>query len=178
MLTLAALAVVQNHLDEVIVTARRTAEALQHTPVAITAFTMEQLEARSLKDLRDIGGFTPNAYLTNTGGQSPDTIAMFIRGVGLSDHLVTADPGVGLYVDGVYYARADGAVLDLIDVERIEVLRGPQGTLFGKNTAGGAISIISKRPDPNGGDGRLSLSAGNVGQFEARGNGSVVLTDN
>ena len=173
---LAALAVIQNQLDEVIVTARRTTEPLQQTPVAITAFTIDQLQARALKDLRDIGRFTPNVYLTNTGGQSPDTIAMFIRGVGLSDHLVTADPGVGLYLDGVYYARADGAVLDLIDVERIEVLRGPQGTLFGKNTAGGAISVISKPPNPNGG-GRLSLSAGNVGQFEARGNGSVVLTD-
>ncbi|WP_198683723.1 TonB-dependent receptor [Peristeroidobacter agariperforans] len=164
-------------LDEVVVTARRTEEPLQKTPVAVTALTMEQLEARSAKDLRDIGRFTPNVFMTNTGGQNPDTIAMFIRGVGLSDHLVTADPGVGLYVDGVYYARADGAVLDLVDVERIEVLRGPQGTLFGKNTAGGAINVISNPPDPDGG-GLLSLTAGNVGQFEARGTGSVPLADN
>ncbi|WP_426699742.1 TonB-dependent receptor [Rhodanobacter sp. Col0626] len=164
-------------LEEVVVTARRTEEPLQKTPVAVTALTMDQLEARSAKDLRDIGRFTPNTYLTNTGGQSPDTIAMFIRGVGLADHLVTADPGVGLYVDGVYYARADGAVLDFIDVERVEVLRGPQGTLFGKNTAGGAINVISNPPDPDGG-GLLSLTGGNVGQFEARGNASVPLGDN
>ncbi|HEY4367508.1 MAG TPA: TonB-dependent receptor [Steroidobacteraceae bacterium] len=164
-------------LDEIVVTARRTEEPLQKTPVAVTALTMDQLEARSAKDLRDIGRFTPNTYMTNTGGQSPDTIAMFIRGVGLSDHLVTADPGVGLYVDGVYYARADGAVLDFVDVERVEVLRGPQGTLFGKNTAGGAINVISNPPDPNGG-GLFSLTAGNTGQFEARGNGSVPLAEN
>lgn len=164
-------------LDEVVVTARRTEEPLQKTPIAVTALTMDQLEARSVKDLRDIGRFTPNMYMANTGGQNPDTIAMFIRGVGLSDHFVTADPGVGLYVDGVYYARAEGAILDFVDVERIEVLRGPQGTLFGKNTAGGAINVISKPPDPNGG-GLLSLTAGNVGQFEARGYGSVPLADN
>jgi iron complex outermembrane recepter protein len=164
-------------LDEVVVTARRTEEPLQKTPVAVTALTMDELEARSVKDLRDIGRFTPNVYMANTGGQNPDTIAMFIRGVGLADHLVTADPGVGLYVDGVYYARAEGAILDFVDVERIEVLRGPQGTLFGKNTAGGAINVISSPPDPNGG-GLLSLTAGNVGQFEARGHGSVPLADN
>lgn len=164
-------------LDEVVVTARRTEEPLQKTPVAVTALTMHQLEARSVKDLRDIGRFTPNVFMTNTGGQNPDTIAMFIRGVGLSDHLVTADPGVGLYVDSVYYARAEGAILDFVDVERIEVLRGPQGTLFGKNTAGGAINVISNPPDPNGG-GLLSLTAGNVGQFEVRGDGSVPLADN
>jgi iron complex outermembrane receptor protein len=164
-------------LDEVVVTARRTEEPLQKTPVAVTALTTDQLEARSVRDLRDIGRFTPNVYLTNTGGQSPDTIAMFIRGVGLSDHLVTADPGVGLYVDGVYYARADGAVLDFVDVERIEVLRGPQGTLFGKNTAGGAINVISNPPDPNAGS-LFSLTAGNVRQLEARGDGNVPLADN
>jgi iron complex outermembrane receptor protein len=163
--------------DEVVVTARRTEEPLQNTPVAVTALTMDQLEARSVKDLRDIGRFTPNVYMSITGVQSPDTISMFIRGVGLSDLIATTDPGVGLYVDGVYYARAQGAVLDFVDVERIEVLRGPQGTLFGKNTAGGAINVISNPPDPNGG-GVLSLTAGNLGQLQARGYGSMPLSDN
>ena len=164
-------------LDEIVVTARRTEEPLQNTPVAVTALTMDQLEARSVKDLRDIGRFTPNVYMSNTGVQSPDTISMFIRGVGLSEHLATTDPGVGLYIDGVYYARAQGAILDMVDVQRIEVLRGPQGTLFGKNTAGGAINVISTHPDPNG-DGLLSLTAGNLGQLEARGSGSIPLADN
>jgi iron complex outermembrane recepter protein len=163
-------------LNEVVVTARRTEEPLQKTPVAVTALTMDQLHARSAKDLRDIARFTPNVYMSNTGVQTPDTISMFIRGVGLSDQLATTDPGVGLYIDGVYYARAQGAILDFVDVERIEVLRGPQGTLFGKNTAGGAINVISRPPDPKGG-GLLSLTAGNIGQLEARGYASVPFAD-
>jgi iron complex outermembrane receptor protein len=161
-------------LEEVIVTARRTEEPLQKTPVAVTALSMEQLEARSAKDLRDIARFTPNVYMSVAGVQNPDTIAMYVRGIGLSDQQVTTDPGVGLYVDGVYYARAQGAVLDFVDLERIEVLRGPQGTLFGKNTAGGAINVISNSPDPES-SGQLSLTAGNIGQREVRGYGNAPL---
>lgn len=163
-------------LDEVLVTARRTQEPLQNAPVAVTALTMDQLEARSVKDLRDISRFTPNVYMSNFGMQSPDQIAMFIRGVGLSDNFATTDPGVGLYIDNVFYARSQGAILDFVDVQRVEVLRGPQGTLFGKNTAGGAISVISNPPDPAGG-GSLSLTAGNLGQLEARGSGSIPLAE-
>lgn len=164
-------------LDEIVVTARRTEEPLQNTPVAVTALTMDQMEARAVKDLRDISRFTPNVYMSNFGMQSPDQIAMFIRGVGLSDHFATTDPGVGLYIDNVFYARSQGAILDFFDVQRVEVLRGPQGTLFGKNTAGGAINVISNPPDPAGG-GSLSLTAGNLGQLEARGSGSVPLAEN
>jgi iron complex outermembrane receptor protein len=163
-------------LAEVVVTARRMEESLQKTPVAVTALTMDDLQARSAQDLRDLARFTPNVYMSNALLHSPDTITMYIRGVGLSDFYTTNDPGVGLYIDGVYYARSQGAILDLLDLERVEVLRGPQGTLFGKNTAGGAINLISRHPGPEVG-GSLSLTAGNIGQWEARGSVSVPIAD-
>jgi iron complex outermembrane receptor protein len=133
-------------LEEIVVTARRREEFLQRTPVAVTAFGAQALEERSIGDIWDIAGYTPNVEFTpgsitgNSGGH------IFIRGIGQSDFLITTDPGVGVYVDGVYLGRTQGGLLDLLDFERIEVLRGPQGTLFGKNTIGGAVNIVSARP--------------------------------
>src|SRR5690606_8550978 len=136
--------------------------------------SLDELEARAARDLRDLARFTPNVYMTNTGSRHPDTLTAYIRGVGQSDAFATSDPGVGLYIDGVYYARSQGAVLDLLEVERVEVLRGPQGTLFGKNTTGGALNVISRAPRADG-DGSLALTAGNIGQLEARGSVSLPL---
>src|SRR5690606_14339430 len=134
-------------LEEIIVTARKRAEDLQETPVAITAFTAATLEARNFANLADVTRHAPNLIFDtgtgNTGGSANAQI--FMRGVGQSDFLFASDPGVGIYVDEVYYPRAVGSVLELLDFERIEVLRGPQGTLFGKNTIGGAASIVTRR---------------------------------
>jgi len=136
------------HLEEVVVTARRTAENLQTTPVAVTALSGEAMAARGVANLADVGNFAPNVDISsanNTSGSNLNS-QIYIRGVGQQDFLITVDPGVGLYVDGVYFARSTGSVLDLLDVERVEILRGPQGSLFGKNTLGGAVNVVSKPP--------------------------------
>jgi hypothetical protein len=130
-------------LEEIVVTARKREESLQDTPISIAAFTTQDLEARGIVDFSELGEFTPNVTFDFTsaisGGNSAAII--MIRGVGTSDWALPVDPGVGLYLDGVYIARTVGQVMDTVDVERIEVLRGPQGTLFGRNTIGGAISV-------------------------------------
>jgi iron complex outermembrane receptor protein len=135
-------------LEEVIVTARKREEPLQKTPVSITAFTKEQLEKPGLNDVGDVSRFAPNVIIDrgagNTGGSFNSQV--FIRGVGQVDFLFSSDPGVGVYVDEVYLPRVIGSVMDVMDISRIEVLRGPQGTLFGKNTIGGALNITSQRP--------------------------------
>ncbi len=160
----------------VMVSARRTLERQQDVPVALSTLSAAQLEQRAMVDLRDVARFTPNVFMSSTGAQSPDQVSMFIRGIGLSDAFATTDPGVGLYIDGVYYSRSQGGVMDLLDLDRIEVLRGPQGTLFGKGTAGGAINIVSKAPTHNGG-GELALSIGNRGQREVSGRANLSLKD-
>ncbi|MGI9228509.1 MAG: TonB-dependent receptor [Gammaproteobacteria bacterium] len=146
-------------IEEITVTARKREESLQQTPISITAFDAAALEARSMNDLRDIGNFTPNMTFTSYGIGNSDHGAIFLRGIGQSDHLVTTDPGVGLYLDGVYMGRNMGAVLDLLDIKQVEVLRGPQGTLFGKNTIGGAVNVVSDRPSGETG-GTLGVTGG------------------
>ena len=135
-------------LEEIVVSARRREEGLQEAPIAISAFTGDTLAYRGVTRLDQIEKFVPNLTLQNNpsfGGAS-NSAAIYIRGVGQKEFLPTTEPGVGLYVDGVYVARSVGAILDLIDIERMEVLRGPQGTLFGRNTIGGAISITTVKP--------------------------------
>lgn len=157
-------------LDEVVVTARKREEKLQETPVSITAFTAVQLEHPGLGDLTDVARYAPNVTFTSgtgsTGGAA--NAQVFIRGVGQTDFLFSSDPGVGLYVDDVFFARSTGAVLDIVDLERVEVLRGPQGTLFGKNTVGGAINIVSKRPADEFGA-AVELTGGSRSRLDARG---------
>lgn len=135
-------------LEEVITTARRTTENLQDTPVSVTAVSGELLREIGAVDLRNITNVTPNMEFSYAGNGSGggNFAQVFIRGVGQPDFIITKDPGVGIYIDGVYLARAPGSVLELLDIERIEVLRGPQGTLFGKNTIGGAVVVTTKRP--------------------------------
>jgi iron complex outermembrane receptor protein len=139
---------VRAQIEEVIVTARKREEPLQKTPVSITAFTAAQLDMPGLNDISDVARFAPNVVLDrgtgNTGGSFNSQL--FIRGVGQVDFLFSSDPGVGIYVDEVYLPRVVGSILDVTDISRIEILRGPQGTLFGKNTIGGALNITSQRP--------------------------------
>jgi iron complex outermembrane receptor protein len=134
-------------LDEITVTARKRTESLQDAPLSVTAFGEAALEARSIDNISGLAGFTPNLEINNGRGDSGSTnAAVFIRGVGQNDFIFPSDPGVGIYVDGVYVARSLGAMMEMNDIERIEVLRGPQGTLYGKNTIGGAINVITSRP--------------------------------
>ena len=135
-------------IEEILVTSRKFEERLQDAPLSVTALTRASMEDASFTDLSDIADATPNLNFTmggSTSGSGSNAV-VFIRGIGQVDWIITTDPGIGIYIDGVYYPRAVGGVMDLLDVERIEVLRGPQGTLFGKNTIGGAINIISSAP--------------------------------
>ncbi len=128
------------------VTARRREERLIDVPVAVTAFDQADLQRIQAIDLSGLQAAAPNVNIVQGRG-SAASANIFIRGLGQPDALQTFDPAVGIYVDGVYLSRIQGALLNLFDVERIEVLRGPQGTLYGKNTTGGAISIVSRKPD-------------------------------
>jgi iron complex outermembrane receptor protein len=136
----------QAGLEEIIVTARFRAENLQQTPIAITAITGEMLEGRSAASTLDLDAFVPNAVIAPLGAGWGSTAAAFVRGIGLGDNSLSFEPGVPIYIDDVYHGRPQGAIMDLLDLERVEVLRGPQGTLFGKNTLGGAVRLISKKP--------------------------------
>jgi iron complex outermembrane receptor protein len=129
-------------LDEITVSARRRDENLQDTPVAVTVFNAEDLARRSATKLGDVAAFTPNMR-RSAGPQGGSAGHYFARGVGQLDFIASMDPGVGVYVDGVYLGRTTGATFDLLDVERVEVLRGPQGTLFGRNAIGGALNVVS-----------------------------------
>lgn len=133
-----------DNIDEIIVTARRREENLFDVPIAVSAFSGEALELRGALDLTDIGNITPNTTLETSRG-SNSTLSAFIRGIGQQDPVSGFEPGVGIYLDDVYLNRPQAAVLDIYDVERIEVLRGPQGTLYGRNTIGGAVKYVTKR---------------------------------
>ena len=131
-------------VDEVVVTARRREENLKDVPVAVSAFSADKLERSGGTDITVLQQTTPNITVQTARG-SNSTLISYIRGVGQQDPLWGYEPGVGLYVDDVYIYRPQGAVLDIFDIERIEVLRGPQGTLYGRNTIGGAIKYVTKR---------------------------------
>ena len=153
-------------LGAVTVTARKREETLQDVPVAVTAFTPETLDKLNIKDLGDLDAQVPNLTVYAARG-STSTVTAYIRGVGQADPLWGVDPGVGIYLDDVYIARPQGALLDVFDVERIEVLRGPQGTLYGKNTIGGAIKYIS-RGLPQETTGFASVTVGNYNQLDVK----------
>ncbi len=132
-------------VEDIVVTAERRAANLQDVPISITAFTAEGLEARGTSAVGDVLDFAPN--VSRTAGPSGGNFGgFFIRGVGQLDNSVAVDPGVGVYIDEIYIARTQATSFDLFDIARVEVLRGPQGTLFGRNTIGGAVNIITQDP--------------------------------
>ncbi len=156
----------QATLDTITVTARKREETLQDVPVAVTAFTADNLDKLNVEDLSDLDAQVPNLTIYAARGSS-STVTAYIRAVGQSDPLWGVDPGVGIYLDDVYIARPQGALLDVFDVGRVEVLRGPQGTLYGKNTIGGAIKYISK-PLSRELDGFASVAVGNYNQLDVK----------
>jgi len=161
--------------EEIVVTARRTEESLQDVPGAVSAFSAATLERIGATDPTGLQGAVPNLNLVQGRGSSNAT-NIYIRGVGQPDALQSFDPAIGFYVDDVYYSRIRGTQLDLFDIERIEVLRGPQGTLYGKNTIGGAVRVITQRPsqDPHG---LFQVTIGDYGLMEARLAGSGPVSD-
>lgn len=163
--------------EELIVTARRREESLQDVPIAISVQSAEQLDQRGASDITVLQQTTPNATVQVARG-SNSTLIAFIRGVGQQDPLWGFDGGVGLYVDDVYVARPQAAVLDIFDIERIEVLRGPQGTLYGRNTVGGAIRYVTSEMDTEEAHLRARFNYGSYNQMEAIISGSTPLTEN
>ena len=174
-LTCAANGRAQPAVDEIIVTARRVEQPLQSAPAAISVFTADDLESRHAIDLQDIGTATPNVTITASGtiGGFSGAPAIFIRGVGQDDFVINTDPAVGVYIDGVYIGRPIASLLDLASAEQVEVLRGPQGTLFGHNTIGGAVLVTGKRPDGDAFHSRLEFAGGERGFFQAKGDVNI-----
>ncbi|MBL4836126.1 MAG: TonB-dependent receptor plug domain-containing protein [Kordiimonadaceae bacterium] len=152
-------------LEEVIVTAQRREESLNKVPIAVTAFSGDMLEKTSVTELTDIAGLTPGLYLSSYSTLSPQ---IFIRGIGSNDDGITAEGAVGVYLDDIYVGRASSALFDLFDLERLEVLKGPQGTLYGRNTNGGAINIITRKPD-NETTGAFKATYGNYDALQLQG---------
>ncbi|WP_230771040.1 TonB-dependent receptor [Sphingomonas sp. Leaf4] len=160
---------------DIVVTARRRAESVIDVPIAMSVVTGDQLTRTGAVDITALQDKTPNLTLQIARG-SNSTLIAFSRGVGQQDPLWGFEPGVGLYLDDVYVARPQGAVLDIFDVERVEVLRGPQGTLYGRNTIGGAIKYVTKRLG-NDYAATARASYGSYNQFDLVGQVTVPLTD-
>lgn len=152
---------------EIVVTARRRSESIQKVPISIIAVTGDTLRNQGVQDLKQFSSFAPGVSINNGRADGGGTTAqIFIRGVGQNDFLVPNEPGVGLYVDDVYVASSSGALNSLGDVQSIEVLRGPQGTLYGKNTIGGAIRITTVKPDLDTFSGSASVAAGSYNRLD------------
>lgn len=165
-------------IAEIVVTAQKRAENVQDVPIAISAFGADTLKERAVGSVAQLSAIAPNVNLdagTPFSG-SPAVLSAYIRGIGSDDFAFNIDPGVGLYLDGVYLARTVGANQDLMDVARVEVLKGPQGTLFGRNTIGGAISIVTRDP---GKEFRVQgdVTTGSYKRLGARGSVDIPITD-
>src|SRR5580704_6503769 len=158
-------------LQEVVVTARRRAENLQDVPLTVSAVTADTIQTQAITNLQDLNSFVPNLKISQDRATS-STINIYIRGVGQSDPLWGFDPGVGVYIDDVYMARPQAALLDVLDVDRLEILRGPQGTLYGKNTIAGALKYVTRDID---GPASLTASAtaGNWNERDYKLSGSL-----
>lgn len=166
-----------NAVDAVItVTAQFREQNLQDTPLAITAVNAALLDARSQTNITDLGQFAPNVNLTQSTALNANSISAYIRGIGQDDASFALEPGVGIYVDDVYYGTTFGASFDLVDLDRVEILRGPQGTLAGKNSLGGAVKLFSRRPNGDN-DGSLEVGYGAFDRVLARGSVGFTLVD-
>jgi len=171
----AAAANTEGNMSKVVVTARRREESLQDVPVSVTAFSADQLSKQAIPDVTALALSLPNTTLKASRATN-STLTAFIRGVGQADPLAGFESGVGIYIDDIYLARPQAAVADIYDVERIEVLRGPQGTLYGRNTIGGAVKYVTRKLAPQR-DVRLRATVGEYGQKEAVITASTPVSD-
>ncbi|MEI9963965.1 MAG: TonB-dependent receptor [Caulobacteraceae bacterium] len=161
-------------ISEVVVTAQFREQNLQQTPLAITAVNAQMLENRSQTNVYQVAAEAPNVSLRPAGGGFGSAMVAFIRGVGQTDFNFSQEPGVAIYVDDVYYSTLTGSLLDLMDLDRVEVLRGPQGTLAGRNAIGGAIKLYSKKPDGEGG-GYIEGTYGSLNRIDFRGGADFAI---
>jgi iron complex outermembrane recepter protein len=164
-------------LQEVVVTAEFRKEKLQETPIAITAVNAEAMEQRNMTNLIDVANVAPNVTMFENSAAYGKTNAAFIRGIGQGDfNLAAGEPGVGIYIDDVYFSTTLGSAFDLYDLDSVEILRGPQGTLQGKNSIGGAINMHSKKPTGSD-DGYVDVTLGNFGRRDMKAAYDMKLTD-
>ena len=163
-------------IEEVLVTARKREESLQEVPVAVSTFRQEQIEDQTIQEFIDIEAQIPGVFISQTQ-HDPSIAAVSIRGQQQADFLLTNDSSVGAYVDNVNLPRQSGLNANLFDIERVEVLKGPQGTLYGRNTTGGAINIISRKADYEGTHGYLRASYGNKNFTQVSGALNIPLSD-
>lgn len=164
-------------LEEVIVTARYREERLQETPIAITAITAEEIEVRGFTQGYEIGYTVPNAAFRPAQAAFGNTMSAFIRGIGQYDFLAEFEPGVGIYFDDVLHPFTMGSSVDLMDLERVEILRGPQGTLFGRGSIGGAVRYVSKKPQGDN-TGSVQVTYGDFDRIDVRGSYDFALGEN
>ena len=172
----AAAAAGADALDEIVVTAQFREQNLQSTPLSITAVSAELLESRNQTNIAEVASQAPNVTLKPQGAAFGPAMGASIRGVGQFDFNPALEPGVGLYVDDVYFATLTGSILDLLDLDRVEILRGPQGTLAGKNSIGGAVKLYSKKPTADEG-GYLSATYGSRSRVDLRGSADFAISD-
>lgn len=163
-------------IDDVVVTARRTTERLQDVPIAVTAVSGEALDRRGASNISDVQTQIPNATFYAFGG-SNNNASVYLRGVGQADQLFMFDPGVGIYLDDAYIGRAQGALFETVDIARVEVLRGPQGTLYGKNTSGGALKVYTRDPDLISPGGQATVTTGNYDLLSIKLSGETPIVD-
>lgn len=161
-------------LEEVMVTAQKREQTLQDVPVSVTAFSGEAIKETGAVDIRDIAGLTPNLSIKARGETEA---SVFIRGIGSQAPGIGADPAVGIFIDGMVASRGTNATSAFFDVERVEVVKGPQGTLFGRNASAGAISIITNKPDLEESYGTAMLGIGDEGQFRGQFVGNLAAND-
>ena len=167
----------ESGLAEIVVTAQRNASKLQDTPLSVVAVDATQLQRQGTDSLAGFDSFVPNVTIGGAAAQGNAAISVAIRGIGGAPQgFITQESAVGIYIDDILFARPNGALLDLLDVERMEVLRGPQGTLFGRNTAGGAIRYVTKQPSDII-EGNVQVTAGSRNRFDISGVLNIPLTD-
>lgn len=164
-------------LEEIVVTAQFREQNLQDTPLAITAISAEMLEARSQTNIVDVAAQAPSVVLKQQAPMFGPAIAAYIRGVGAGDFNPALEPGVGMYIDDVYIATLTGSMLDLLDLQRVEVLRGPQGTLAGRNSIGGSVKLYSQKPTAEN-SGKVQVTYGSRNRIDLRGTANFALADN
>jgi len=161
-------------IEEIVVTSQKREQSLQDVPLSVAAFSGDYIQEAGIKDVRDLSGMTPGLSIKSRGETEG---SVFIRGIGSQAPGIGADPAVGIFIDGVSASRGTNATAAFFDVERVEVVKGPQGTLFGRNASAGAISIITKRPDFDYNGISLLLGAGDEGQLKYQAIGNLAVND-
>ncbi len=164
-------------LTNITITATKQATQLQTTPLAITAVTSAQLEQRGIDNSADLGAIVPNATFRQAQGAYGPGVTAFIRGIGQADTNLASEPGVAFYVDDVYYPLVFGSMFDLLDLDHVEVLRGPQGTLFGRNALAGAVNLVGKQPQLGQSSAFGEITTGRYNRLDLRGGDQCPLGD-